>query len=51
MRRSNGLFPHHAKMLQDCGDPLGHAIIYGDVVDAVLESVEGLLRACGCSGS
>lgn len=50
LRRSNGFCPHHAGLLRDHGDPLGHAIIYGDLIDHVLESLEGLLRACG-SGS
>ncbi|MGE5587129.1 MAG: DUF6062 family protein [Clostridia bacterium] len=50
LRRSNGFCPDHAGLLREHGDPLGHAIIYGDLVDHVLESLEGLLWACG-SGS
>ncbi len=47
LRRSNGFCPDHAGQLRDHGDALGHAIIYGDLIDRVLESLEGLLRACG----
>ncbi|MGE5584814.1 MAG: DUF6062 family protein [Bacillota bacterium] len=50
LRRSNGFCPRHAGLLRDHGDPLGHAIIYGDLVDHLLGSLESLLRACG-SGS
>lgn len=50
LRRSNGFCPDHAGLLRDHGDPLGHAIIYGDLIDRVLESLGGLLWACG-SGS
>ena len=50
LRRSNGFCPEHAELLREHGDPLGHAIIYGDLVDHVLELLEGLLRVCG-SGS
>ncbi|MEW6105743.1 MAG: DUF6062 family protein [Bacillota bacterium] len=50
LRRSNGFCPDHAGLLREHGDPLGHAIIYGDLVDHVLESLEGLLRGCS-SGS
>lgn len=50
LQRSNGFCPDHARLLREYGDPLGHAIIYGDLIDHVLESLESLLRACG-SGS
>lgn len=43
LRESNGFCPKHAWLLCEYGDPLGHSIIYGDLVDGVLDSLKGLL--------
>lgn len=39
IRDSRGLCSTHAHVLAGFGDPLGHAIIYGDLIRAVLEDV------------
>ncbi|MEW5867147.1 MAG: DUF6062 family protein [Bacillota bacterium] len=43
LRESNGFCPKHAWLLCDQGDLLGHSIIYGDLVDGVLDFLKGLL--------
>ena len=40
LRESNGFCPKHAWLLCDQGDPLGHSIIYGDLVDNLLGSLK-----------
>lgn len=45
LRESNGFCPKHAWLLCEHGDPLGHSIIYADLVDGVLDSLKGLLAS------
>ncbi|MCR4402764.1 MAG: DUF6062 family protein [Firmicutes bacterium] len=45
LRESNGFCPTHARQLREHGDPLGHSIIYVDLIDGVLDSLRSLLAS------